>query len=547
MNSLHSGWRQDDLPAHAKHQLNQRIQVHVRKKSGVVAAGHPQTVQVAADILKSGGNAFDAVVAAHLAACVTEPVLSSPGGGGFLMARTPDARQTLYDFFVHTPGKRRLSGEVEFYPISADFGETEQEFHIGMGSAGIPGTVRGLFAIQRDLCRMSMKQLAEPAIELARSGVAMNHFQAYILDIISPIYRSTRASLDIYGNPERKNGLLAEGDVLRQPDLADFLEVLVLEGEDLFYRGEVAEQVSRMSRTAGGHLTLEDFWNYEVIRRKPLEITYRDTASLAFNPAPSSGGTLIAFALKLMEEADPSDHPFGSAGHLLRLARVQQLTDQARIDYLIQNNLPVPGEDMLDPQFLSDYRRQMSDYARFTRGTTHISIMDSRGNTASLTTSNGEGCGHIIPGTGVMLNNMLGEEDLHPGGFHRWPEDARITSMMTPGILTRKDGTVVAFGSGGSNRIRTAILQVILNLIDHEMSLEDAIRSPRIHCEKEHLSLEHGFDPAALEPVLKVCPDHKLWSSSNLFFGGVHSVMHGPDGFQGAGDERRGGVSEVIL
>ncbi len=518
----------------------------MRKKSGVVAAGHPQTVQVAADILKGGGNAFDAVVAAHLAACVTEPVLSSPGGGGFLMARTPEGRHTLYDFFVHTPRKRRPHGEVEFYPITADFGETDQEFHIGMGSAGTPGTVRGLFAIQRDLCRMSMKRLAEPAIELARKALPLNHFQAYILDIISPIYRSTPDALRIYGHPDHEGRLLGDGDLLHQPELADFLEVLSTEGEDLFYRGEIAAEADRMSRSIGGHLTREDFQNYEVIRRKPLTVTYRDTAALAFNPAPSSGGTLIAFALKLMEEAAPSDHPFGSAGQLLRQARVQQLTDQARIEYLMQNNLPVPGEDMLDAQYLKGYRRHMSDYARFTRGTTHISVMDREGNTASLTTSNGEGCGHIIPGTGIMLNNMLGEEDLHPGGFDRWPEDTRITSMMTPGTLTGKDGTVVAFGSGGSNRIRTAILQVIMNLTDHRMSLEDATRSPRIHCEKEQLSVEHGFDPAALEPVLRAWPDHKLWSGSNLFFGGVHSVMCGPDGFHGAGDERRGGVSLVV-
>ncbi len=518
----------------------------MRNSTGVIAAGHPQTLRVAADILKSGGNAFDAVVAAHLAACVTEPVLSSPGGGGFLMARTPDARQTLYDFFVHTPRKRRSTDELEFYPISADFGETVQEFHIGMGSAGTPGTVRGLFAIQRDLCRMSMKQLAGPAIELARNGVPLNHFQAYILDIVSPIFKAVPDSLAIYGHPKRKGELLVDGDLLLQPDLADFLEVMALEGEDLFYRGEIAAAVDRMSQSTGGHLTLEDFQSYDVIRRKPLKTTYRGMAELAFNPAPSSGGTLIAFALKLMEETDPSEHPFGSAGHLLRLAKVQQLTDQARIDYLIKNNLPVPGEDMLDAEYLAGYRRYISDYARFTRGTTHISVMDADGNTASLTTSNGEGCSHIIPDTGIMLNNMLGEEDLNPGGFHRWPEDTRITSMMTPGTLTMNDNTVVAFGSGGSNRIRTAILQVISNLIDHEMSLEDATRSPRIHCEKEHLSVEHGFDQPALAPVLTAFPDHKLWSGSNLFFGGVHSVMCGPDGFQGAGDERRGGVSEVV-
>jgi gamma-glutamyltranspeptidase / glutathione hydrolase len=250
-----------------------------------------------------------------------------------------------------------------------------------------------------------------------------------------------------------------------------------------------------MSQTAGGHLTLEDFRNYEVIRRKPLEITYRDTASLAFNPAPSSGGTLIAFALKLMEEADPSEHPFGSAGHLLRLAKVQQLTDQARIDYLVRNNLPVPGEDIprsgvplrlpppdvrLRPLHTRHHAHQCHGCPRQHRQPDHQQRRGVRTH---------------HPRHRHHAQQHAREEDLHPGGFHRWPEDTRITSMMAPGILTRKDGTVLAFGSGGSNRIRTAILQVILNLVDYGMPLDEATRSPRIHCEKAHLSVEHGFDP----------------------------------------------------
>ncbi len=518
----------------------------MRQNTGVIAAGHELTVRVAEDILKSGGNAFDAVVAAHLAAFVTEPVLASPAGGGFLLARSSDGSQSLYDFFTHTPRRRRDPGEVEFYPISADFGETVQEFHIGMGSIATPGTIKGLYAIHRDLCRMPMKRLAEPAIALAQKGVVMNHFQAYILDIVQAIFLASDDSMRIYGHPEHKDSLIRKGDRLLQPDMADFLEVLASEGDNFFYRGEIAAMVDRMSRQRGGHITRDDFDSYEVIRRNPLRLTYRENTGLAFNPAPSSGGTLIAFALRLMEEADPSDHPFGSSGHLLRLAKVQQLTDIARIDYLARNNLSVPGEQMLDPVFVAEYRDQIADYARFTRGTTHISIMDRQGNTASLSTSNGEGCGCIIPGTGIMLNNMLGEEDLHPGGFQQWPEDKRITSMMTPGIMAMKDGSVVAFGSGGSNRIRTAILQVILNLTDYKMTLEDAVQMPRIHCEKDFLSIEHGFDAAGLGPVLEVWPDHKIWSASNLFFGGVHSVMSGPDGFQGAGDLRRGGVAKIV-
>ena len=513
---------------------------------GVIAAGHELTVGVAEDILKSGGNAFDAAVAAHLAACVTEPVLSSPAGGGFLLARTSHGTQTLYDFFVHTPRKRRNPDEVEFYPISADFGETSQEFHIGLGATATPGTVKGLFAIHRDLCRMPMKRLMEPAIELARKGVETNHFQAYILDIVQAIYLASEVSVSIYGHPKKHGSLVREGDPLFHPDLADFLEVLTIEGEDLFYRGEIAGAVDRMSQELGGHLTREDFECYEVVRRQPLQTSYRDSAELTINPGPSSGGILIAFALKLMESMDSSGHPFGSTGHLLQLARVQQLTDLARMDFMLKNNLPVPGEMMLDSTYIAEFQEQISENPRFRRGTTHISIMDNLGNIASLSTSNGEGCGHIIPGTGIMLNNMLGEEDLHPGGFQQWAENKRITSMMAPGILSMQDGSAATFGSGGSNRIRTAILQVILNLTDYGMSLQDAVQSPRIHCEKDFLSIEQGFDTAAMEPVLRSWPSHKLWSGSNLFFGGVHSVMKGPGGFQGSGDPRRGGVAKVV-
>lgn len=516
------------------------------QSKGVIAAGHQLTVQVAGEILKSGGNAFDAVVAAHLAACVTEPVLSSPAGGGFLLAQTGSGTQVLLDFFVHTPMRRRDLERTEFYPISADFGETTQEFHIGMGSFATPGTIKGIFAIHQDFCTMPMKELVQPAAELARKGVSMNHFQSCILDIVKPIFLATARSREIYGHPEKSGTLLSDGDTLFQPDLADFLEVLAIEGVDLFYRGEISKTVDQMNRDLGGHISRNDFESYEVIRRKPLGVCYRGSNRLAINPAPSSGGMLISLALKLMEEGTPSDQPFGSAGNLLRVAKVQQLTDLARVDYLVKNKLPVPGENILDPEYLEVYRKQYRDYAHYTRGTTQISIMDGKGNTASLTTSNGEGCGWIIPSTGIMLNNMLGEEDLHPNGFQQWPENTRISSMMAPAILNRPDGSIVALGSGGANRIRTAILQVLLNLTDYNMTLEQAVRSPRIHCEKDYLSIERGFEQPALDVVCKAWPNHKIWNNSNLFFGGAHSVMKTTSGFQAAGDPRRGGASLIV-
>ena len=151
-----------------------------------------------------------------------------------------------------------------------------------------------------------------------------------------------------------------------------------------------------------------------------------------------------------------------------------------------------------------------------------------------------------MPGAGVMLNNMLGEEDLCPQGFHNWPTDQRMTSMMAPSLIQFPDGRVVATGSGGSNRIRTALLQVLVNLIDHRMSVEDAVAAPRIFWESGLLSVEGGFEERELASLLESYPRHELWGERNLFFGGAHTVEHGSGGFHGAGDPRRGGVCRIV-
>ncbi|MDI6401120.1 gamma-glutamyltransferase [Balneolaceae bacterium ANBcel3] len=517
----------------------------MKRPKGVVAAGHEETVRAAEMILNAGGNAFDAVIAAHLAACVSEPVLSSLAGGGFMLTQCDRGQACLYDFFTHTPRVRRDSSQVNFFPISADFGETQQEFHIGWGSFATPGTVRGLFAIHKDHASMSMKELVQPAVELARSGVRVNHYQAYVLDIVKEIYKVSPDVAALFGKKGEQGTLVEEGDIVYNPELADFLEVLAIEGEDLFYRGEIADRVGMLCQSSGGHITREDMESYPLYRREPLRVRYKNYA-ISTNPGPSSGGTLIAFALKMLESSDRMYASYGSLEYIRTLAEVQMATEMARMDFLLNKKEKFPGEEMLHPEYLASFKEQLKTHPRFFRGTTHISVMDQRGNVASLTTSNGEGCGHVIPGTGIMMNNMLGEEDLHPHGFHSWPENSRITSMMAPTILTVPGQSLVALGSGGSNRLRTAILQVLLHLTDHNMSLEDAVTAPRIHCEKEELSIEHGFSPSVIEEIKKEWPNTRLWSGYNLFFGGTHAVSADKNGFHGAGDPRRGGCSKRV-
>lgn len=508
---------------------------------GVVSAGHQATAEAAAEILKKGGNAFDAVVAAHMTACVAEPVLSSFAGGGFLLAETGKGQQTLYDFFVQTPHKIKPKSELSFFPIAADFGFAKQEFHIGPGSAATPGTVKGLFEIHRDLCSMPFSELAEYAIQLARKGVEMNAFQAGAIDITKPIYASNEEASEIFKSQQQSKKLVCEGELLRQPLLADFIDQLAIEGESFFYDGEIAEKIIKLCENQGGHLTKGDLRQYRVEKRRPLNVNYKDV-SLSINPPPSSGGLLIGFALKLMEfqkrDSDQSYHE--------KLVQVQDLTNRTRIERIIKSQDPKGVFEILHTPFVKMYKNQIMNRRKASKGTTQISVMDANGNMASLTTSNGSGSGVMIPGTGVMMNNMLGEEDLNPGGFYNWPVNQRISSMMAPGILKFNDGRKVALGSGGSNRIRTAILQVLLNLVDHGMDLQEAIQSSRIHFENDFLNIEEGFTEEIQDRLSKRYPDHKIWEKGNLFFGGVHAVCEKNGEFSGFGDPRRGGVSIIL-
>ena len=506
--------------------------------SSVVAAGHALTVASAQDVLRAGGNAYDAVIAALATSFVAEPVLSSPGGGGFLLAAPVGERPRVYDFFVHTPRERRQCEDIEFYPVMADFGPARQEFHIGRGTAATPGMLRGLAEIHADLATVPLRELVAPACRHAIEGVAVSEMQAYLHAVVEAIVGASEASRSIFASVEAPDRPARAGERSANPMLADALEAVALEGADLFYRGEIAASlVSDMA--AGGHLTAADLAGYRVEKREPLSVEYRG-ARILTNPPPSSGGTLIGFGLALLGAHDIGAAPFGSAAHLGPLATVMEATAAARIEHSIE------ALASLGPAAVERWREQVAWRARAFRGTTHVSVIDAAGNIASATVSNGEGSGYVIPGTGIVMNNMLGEDDLNPHGLHRWPCDERMTSMMSPTALAWRDGRVAATGSGGSNRIRTALLQVLVNLVDFAMDVEEAVVAPRIHMEDSFLSVEGGFDAERIASVLAAWPDHQVWDAPNMFFGGAHTVASGPRGVEGAGDPRRDGACAIV-
>lgn len=532
-------------------------------RHGAVAAGHPCVVETAVEILKDGGNAFDAALGAMCMSTVVEPVLCSLGGGGFLIARPVDGPPQAFDFFAQTPVSEMVPGPVDrdFFPIVADFGTAQQTFHIGLGAMATPGAVHGLFTAHEALGYMPMARLMAPAIALARDGYVLNSFQGYLFSVVGPIYVATAGARRIFatcdgaaetgrsidqlaGGPDER--LVNTGDLFQNPELADFLDALRQEGPRLFYEGEVGRQIVDDCRTGGGLLTARDLADYRTDIRAPLTVPWQG-GSILTNPPPSTGGLLIGFALRLLEGNPGLRGAWGALEHMNSLLHAMVATNTARqMERPEQWDVDTRADTFLDPDLIAKYRQSMAAHPQVSRGTTHISVIDRAGNAASLTLSNGEGCGYVVPGTGVMMNNMLGEEDINPQGFETWPPNVRMGSMMAPTVLV-EDGRLTVLGSGGSNRIRTAILQILLNLAAFGMTVDEAVSAPRLHFERGHLDLEPGWPEASVNALLLSHADHRIWPERNLFFGGVHLVRMSPDGCaEASGDRRRAGAAMII-
>lgn len=497
-----------------------------------VAAGHDETAKAAIEIMDAGGNAFDAAIAGFLAACVAEPVLASLGGGGFLTAHMPNTQVRTFDFFTQTPCARVSPDDVEFHEVTADFGAAQQEFHIGLGSVATPGAVAGIFAVHAELGRLPMAEIVKPAVRLAHSGLTINAFQAYLLTVVEPIYIKTPESRELFcrGKPDgHSDEIMLADDTFVVPEFGDFLEVLAIEGTDLFYKGEVADQIANFP---GCTISKDDLVRYSVIQRDPI-ISDLKNYRVAINPPPAIGGALITLALSMLNKEIDTGLVFGTPEHLQKLVSAMAACNTARVASKIDLD-PVKGAELL---------HDVSGHPPAYRGTTHISVADTDGNLAVMTVSNGEGCGAIIPGTGIMLNNMLGEEDLNAAGFFNWPLNARMSSMMSPGVMISPQGEVTGFGSGGSNRIRSAITQFIANMVFFDMPLYDAVLAPRLHLEGDKLDLEPGFDADAVGYLKETYASANVWPDTNMFFGGVHAIQRNHQGtVTGAADPRRGGV-----
>ncbi len=456
---------------------------------GALAAGHPLTAEAGADVLRAGGNAVDACIAAAAVSWVCESPLTGLGGGGFLVVHEArDARRRLLDFFVAVP--ERSAAPEELVELVVDFGDTQQIFYTGPASVAVPGTALGLWEAHARWGSMPWAELFGQAVRFAREGVVLNEAQAYLHRILDLLLRYSPEGDALYG-PGRALGV---GERFVVPELADTIERLAAEGPRFLYHGDVAARLA-----AHVPVTLADLARYEVIEREPLATRYRG-GELLTNPPPSSGGRLLAVGLDALGDAEATP---------LAIARAMEAQAEAR-------------------------------HADGVGGTTHISVVDGERNAASLSCSLGSSSGIVVPGTGIHLNNMLGES--HLTGGERPGE--RLRSLMAPSLLLRDGRPRLVVGSAGSTRLHGAMLQVVANVVARGLDVGEAVDAPRIHVEA---GVAHCEDPAAADELEEAGYAVVRWRDRNLFFGGVSAVEIRDDGsLAAAGDPRRGGAAVVV-
>jgi gamma-glutamyltranspeptidase/glutathione hydrolase len=318
--------------------------------------------------------------------------------------------------------------------------------------------------------------------------------------------------------------------VVTDPELADALERFGAEGPAHFYTGDVAVAVVDEVRAQGGLLGAADLAAYEVLRRDPLHVPYRDTV-VCTNPPPRAGGVLVGRALAELDLVPgPPDVP--------ALVAAMVAAERERTPEFLAG-LSGAG---LDGTGLDGTGLDAAACASANRlgSTTHVSVLDADGWACAVTTSNGEGSGVVVPGTGVHLNNVLGEEDLSPEGFHVQPPGRRLPSMMAPTVVLHDGAAQVVVGSAGSNRIRSALLQVIVNVVDRGLAAQDAVDAPRVHYAPHELLAEPGISAEGLAATgLPVT----LFRGPNLYFGGCQAVVRdrATGALTGGADPRRGG------
>jgi gamma-glutamyltranspeptidase/glutathione hydrolase len=543
----------------------QAINHPIIDNQGMVVSQRKIASEVGAQILKEGGNAVDAAVATGLALAVVLPRAGNLGGGGFMIIHLKEEdRNIAIDYREKAP-----SGAFRDLFLDENGNYDKKKAQFSLLSAGVPGSVAGFHHALMNYGTLSWEEVLKPAIRLAEEGFEIPHDLANTL--ASKRYRarlsSNEAAAKVFYKEDKS--LYKAGEILVQNDLANTLKQLSEFGPDAFYKGEIAKLIVKEMERNGGLITLEDLSNYQIAERKPLNGQYKDYKIVSMPPS-SSGGTHLIQMLNMLEEFPIKEMGFGSAESIHILAEVMKRAYADRSKYLGDTDFyKVPSsltskdyakslnafisKDKITP---SDEISAGNPFPYESPDTTHFSVMDSFGNAVSntYTLNFSYGSGMMIPGTGMLINNEMDDFSSKPGtpnGYGLLGSEAnaiegnkRPLSSMTPTIIFKNDEPYMVFGSPGGSRIITTVLQVALNVMDHDMNIAQAVHSPRIHHQwlPEILMIESGFGPDTERLLTE--KGYKLYPSSTM--GSVQAIMKDGDYFYGSADPRRPSAGVAI-
>ncbi len=529
----------------------------VRTRKVMVVAQEPIATDVGVEILKKGGNAYDAAVAVGFALAVTYPSAGNIGGGGFALLRTASGDINFIDFREKAPAKASRDMYLDAQ------GKPTRDSVVGWRASGVPGTVRGLGLLHKKYGRLKWRELVMPSVKLARNGFEISYSIARGLHNGERLLGQFPESKRLY----LKNGSFHDaGDRLRLPELAKTLERIAKRGPDEFYQGQTAKLLAAEMAKNGGLITEEDLRAYQAVERKPLLGKYRGHDIIAA-PPPSSGGVGMLQMMGMLNLLDYAKAGMGSARHAHALAEVMRRFYADRSQFLGDPDfVKVPVASLLDPEYIASRANTIStEHAtpstELKHGsippdespeTTHLSIVDEQGNSVSLTytLNGGYGSGVTVPGLGFLLNNEMDDFSAKPGVANMFGAvggeanaivpGKRMLSSMTPTIVTRDGKLVMVIGAPGGTRIITGVMQAILHVIDFKLNMQDAIDAPRLHHQwlPDKLYLERGWSPDTIELLKRLGHSVETGTSS---VSNVHGILVEDRWLQGAPDGRSNG------
>lgn len=543
-----SGWKPYDENGQIK-----RDDRDANGENGVVSTGKYEASQIGADIIKAGGNAVDAAVAVGFALGVCEPQSSGIGGGGFMMIHSAETGENVFvDFREPAPGKATPG----MWPMDEN-GEPDASKWEGGPSVGVPGEVKGLLYALENYGTMTREEVMNPSIQLAENGYEVSAVMNR--DMMEKFEKLT--TFEACGKIYLKDGYpYSVGDTLKNPDLAKTLKMIRDNGEDAFYKGEVAEAMVKAVQDTGGVLTMEDLANYDIKLRTPVSGTYRGYEIIS-SPPPSSGGTTIVEILNILENYDVPSMKHNSTEHLHLLTEAMKMAYKDRGFFAADTDfIEVPLKGMASKEYAKELASQIDPekaqvfehgdaWAYESPQTTHYSIMDKQGNIVAVTKTVNYvfGSGVVPDGYGFIMNDEMDDFDAETGTANEVQPGKRPMSSMSPTIILKDGKPVMTIGAPGSQRIISGIAQVISNVIDFDMDIQDAITAPRIHAgsdwttSDETIMIETRIDSSVIEE-LKAMGHPVLETGDWMDYPCVQAVEMLPDGtLRGGADPRRDG------